>query len=195
MDSLRVSQQFDWIVFAILPKFRASFGQQNNSDFRIWLDFAYLYLASFLNWSSYTIYMVIDLKYVGWGGWKKEGWGIITLHGQLSNFKPPSEKELWWPRWPSELELSSVWGSILVPSRPIAAWRPQTPSIMDAPKVRQPPPFQSFCEAAYILSSGKSNLLVFLLSRLSCFALGSDYLSRTPQTHHAVSIRRQAEAN
>ena len=28
---------------------------------------------------------------------KKEGWGIITLHGQLSNFKPPSEKELWWP--------------------------------------------------------------------------------------------------
>ena len=39
---------------------------------------------------------------------------------------------------PSESE-PSVWGSILVTSRPIAAWRPQPPSIMDAPKVRQPP--------------------------------------------------------
>ena len=70
---------------------------------------------------------------------------------------------------PSESE-PSVWGSILVTSRPIAAWRPQPPSIMDAPKVRQPPLLLLFWGWAPVLLSGKVAHL-FSWGACSCFAL------------------------
>ena len=104
---------------------------------------------------------------------------MITLHRQVDNLTRHQEgtveeasrcPQVAWPRWPSQSELELE--CLGIDPRHISANRglAATTSIMDEPKVRQPPLFFWGCAAYILLSVGKSSLLVLLLRRLSCFA-------------------------